>query len=566
MAAEMLIHLVGDRENSGHISRFYGHHAPVRVSVMAADDEAPWWQTGVIYQIYPRSFADSNGDGIGDLRGIIEHLGYLEWLGVGAIWVNPITASPNEDWGYDVSDYLSVHPELGTMADADELIAKAAQAGIRTIFDIVPNHTSDRHPWFEDALTNRAARFRDYYVWADPLEDGSPPNNWLSVFDGPAWEYHEPTRQFYLHNFTDAQPDLDWWNERVRDEFDDILRFWFDKGVAGFRIDVAHSVVKDRELRDNHMTTEADHPHQRKLIQQQTYSMNRPEVHDIWRRWRKLCDTYDPERILIGETFVYDLRKWAEFYGDGTDELHLCFNFPFTLGEFDPEEMKKVVRVSEQLIPPAAWPAWMASNHDVMRAMTRWCEDDLDRSRLLLLLLMTLRGTPFIYYGEEIGMPDVAIQRDRLRDPIGIKRWPNDKGRDACRSPMQWSGEPGAGFSEPGVEPWLPYGDFESVNVETQRREVDTHLGFTRHLIRSRKEVPGLVLDSYEELESPQGSWVFRRGEQTVVALNFSDDVLTVEGVEGVVRLTTAPARIDEFAPGRIDLQPLQGVVVVARG
>ncbi|MGH2749482.1 MAG: alpha-amylase family glycosyl hydrolase [Actinomycetota bacterium] len=530
---------------------------------MTPDSEL-WWQTEVLYQVYPRSFVDSNGDGVGDIRGIISKLDYLEWLGIGGLWLNPVMDSPNADWGYDISDYKGVHPELGTMADVEELIAEAAARGIKIIFDIVPNHTSEQHPWFLDALTSRDAKYRHYFVWADPKQDGSAPNNWLSVFDGPAWEWHEPTGQFYLHNFTDGQPDLDWWNEDVRSEFDEILSFWFDKGVAGFRIDVAHALIKDKELRDNLESTSEDHPRQQRLQQQQNYSMNRPEVHEIFQRWRKLSDSYDPERILIGETFVYDLDRWAEFYGSGTDELNLCFNFPFALGKFDPEAMKQVVRVSEELLPPEAWPVWMASNHDVMRAMTRWCEGDEDRSRLLIMLLLTLRGTPFIYYGEEIGMPDLELEREQLRDPVGIKRWPDDKGRDPCRTPMQWTGEEGAGFSKPGVEPWLPYGDFKRTNVAAQRDQTNSHLNYTRHLIRARKDVPGLARGTYEEIESAVGTWVFRRGDATVVALNFTDEMLTIEGVEGTVRLTTAPGRIDEHAPGRIDLQPRQGLAIVA--
>jgi alpha-glucosidase len=530
---------------------------------MTVDETLPWWMTEVLYQIYPRSFADSNGDGVGDLRGIIEKLDYLEWLGIGGIWLNPVTDSPNADWGYDVSDYKSVHPELGTMGDVEELIAEAGRRDIKIIFDIVPNHTSDQHPWFVNALTSRDAEYREYFVWADPGQDGAPPNNWTSVFDGPAWEWHEPTGQFYLHNFTDGQPDLNWWNLDVRREFEDILRFWFDKGVAGFRIDVAHSLVKDRELRDNLVTSPDDHPHQRELTQAQTYSMNRPEVHDIFKGWRELSDSYDPPRVLIGETFVYDLNKWAEFYGGGSDELNLCFNFPFALGGFEPEEMKRVVRASEELIPPDAWPVWMASNHDIMRAMTRWCDGDEDRSRLLLMLLLTLRGTPFLYYGEEIGMSDVELERDQVRDPVGIKRWPRDKGRDGCRTPMQWTDDPGGGFSEEGVEPWLPYGDLKKTNVARQRDEHDSHLNYTRHLIHARKDVPGLVDGEYEDIDSPPGTWVYRRGRATMVALNFGDDVAAIEDVEGIVRLTTAPGRIDEFAPGRIDLQPLQGVVIV---
>ncbi|MGH2790540.1 MAG: alpha-amylase family glycosyl hydrolase [Actinomycetota bacterium] len=524
----------------------------------------PWWQTEVLYQIYPRSFADSDGDGVGDINGIVERLDYLEWLGIGGIWLNPVMPSPNEDWGYDVGDYCDVHPDLGTLDDVDRLVKEADRRDMKVIFDIVPNHTSDQHEWFQDALTSRDARYRGYYVWADPKEDGGPPNNWLSVFGGPAWEWHEPTGQYYLHNFLDSQPDLDWWNEEVRDEFDRILRFWYDRGIAGFRIDVAHALIKDRALRDNLATTDDDHPHARTIEQQQTYSMNRPEVHDILRRWRKLSDAYDPQRILIGETFVYELNRWAEFYGSGTDELNLAFNFPFALGTFDVEELKQVVRTSDGIIPPEAWPVWMASNHDLGRAMSRWCKDDPERGRVLMMLLLTLRGTAFVYYGEELGMPATRLERDQLRDPVGIRPWAaGGEGRDSGRTPMQWSPKPGAGFTKAKAEPWLPFGDIEAVNVEAQRDEPDSFLEFTRSLIRLRKESSDLTDGAYVEGEGQAGMWVFRRGEKTVVALNMSDDIVTVEGLEGTVRVSTAPGRIDEYAPGRLDLQPWSGVVVV---
>lgn len=531
------------------------------MSTRRKESTRPWWQTEVFYQIYPRSFADSNGDGVGDIKGVIERIDYLEWLGIGGIWFSPVMPSPNHDWGYDVANYCDVHPELGTLEDVDRLVGEADKRGMKIIFDIVPNHTSDQHEWFRDALTSRDARYRNYYVWADPEEDGGPPNNWLSVFGGSAWEWHEPTGQYYLHNFLDTQPDLDWWNDDVRNEFDRILRFWFDRGIAGFRIDVAHGLIKDKALRDNLLTTDDDHPRARALTQQQTYSANRPEVHEILKRWRKLSDAYDPQRILIGETFVYDLTKWAEFYGSGADELNLAFNFPFALGEFDVEQLKQVVRTSDEIIPPEAWPVWMASNHDIGRAMTRWCSDDPARGRVLMMLLLTLRGTPFVYYGEELGMPATALESDQLKDPVGIRPWA-DEGRDAARTPMQWSSERGAGFITGSAEPWLPFGDFEAVNVEAQRGDPDSFLEFTRSLIWLRRESSDLTDGAYVEGEGPAGVWVFKRGEKTVVALNMSDDIATVQGVEGTVRASTAPGRIDEHAPGRLDLQPWSGVVV----
>src|SRR5688500_14662601 len=275
------------------------------------EDVAPsWWRDGVLYQIYPRSFADSDGDGIGDLRGIAAHLDHLEWLGVDGIWLNPTFPSPNEDWGYDVSDYTAVHPDLGTMADLEALIAEAGRRGIRVLLDLVPNHTSDQHAWFQDALTGRDARYRDFYVWGDPAADGGPPNNWISNFGGSAWTLHEPTGQYYLNQFLPTQPDLNWWNEELREAIDEVLEFWFDRGVAGFRIDVCHAIVKDAELRDDPEPGPDDHPHVVKRGLKQVYSMNRPELHDVLRRWRALTAARDgDEPVLAGETYVLDLEQ-----------------------------------------------------------------------------------------------------------------------------------------------------------------------------------------------------------------------------------------------------------------
>jgi len=267
-----------------------------------------WWREGVLYQLYPRSFADSNGDGVGDLPGVVDRLEHLEWLGIDGIWLNPTMPSPNADWGYDVADYFGVHPELGTLADLDRLVAEAAARGIRILLDLVPNHTSDRHPWFLEARSSRESPRRDWYVWADPKADGSPPNDWTSVFDGPAWTLDAGTGQYYLHQFLAEQPDLNWWNDRVREAFDEILRFWFARGIAGFRIDVAHSIVKDPELRDPGI---------------------QPGVHDVHRRWRALADSEEPQRILLGETHIRELEQMIAFYGTGEDELNLAFNLPF---------------------------------------------------------------------------------------------------------------------------------------------------------------------------------------------------------------------------------------------
>src|SRR5205823_4160788 len=279
-----------------------------------------WWRDGVIYQIYVRSFQDSNGDGIGDLPGVIRRLDYLQWLGVDAIWLSPITVSPDADYGYDVADYCNVQPAFGELGDVDRLIREAAERGIRVILDIVPNHSSDRHPWFTDARSGRGARHRDWYVWANPKADGGYPNNWVSAFGGPAWTRDEHTGQYYLHNFLAQQPDFNWWNSEVADAFDEIYRFWFDRGVAGFRIDVAHGIVKDRELRDNPLATKDDPPDVRALGQRMVYNIDRPEVHDVLRHWRTLADRYQPPRILLGETYVIDVRTMGRFYGNVEDQ------------------------------------------------------------------------------------------------------------------------------------------------------------------------------------------------------------------------------------------------------
>ena len=310
-----------------------------------------WWRDGVIYQIYVRSFQDSNGDGIGDLPGVIRRLDYLQWLGVDAIWLSPITVSPDADYGYDVADYCNVQPAFGDLGDVDRLIREAAERGIRVILDIVPNHSSDRHPWFTDARSGRGARHRDWYVWADPKADGGYPNNWVSAFGGPAWTRDEHTGQYYLHNFLAQQPDFNWWNSEVADAFDEIYRFWFDRGVAGFRIDVAHGIVKDRELRDNPLATKDDPPDVRALGQRMVYNIDRPEVHDVLRHWRTLADRYQPPRILLGETYVIDVRTMGRFYGIG-DELNLAFNFTFVHAPLQAAALAEVVAETE-LIRPA---------------------------------------------------------------------------------------------------------------------------------------------------------------------------------------------------------------------
>ncbi|TMD42845.1 MAG: alpha-amylase [Chloroflexi bacterium] len=471
---------------------------------------ADWWRHGVIYQVYPRSFQDSNGDGVGDLRGVINRLDYLQWLGIDAIWLTPITVSPDKDMGYDVADYCKVQSLFGDLTAVDTLIREADRRNIKVVLDIVPNHTSDQHPWFVDARSSRGAHHRDWYVWADPKPDGSPPNNWLSVFGGGAWTLDPPTGQYYLHNFLAEQPDLNWWNEEVRDEFDRIIRHWFDRGVAGFRIDVAHGIVKDRELRDNPVATDEDPPHVREHGQRNVYNMERPEVHDVLRHWRQLADRYQPPRILLGETYVLDVRTMGRFYGTG-DELHLAFNFTYIHAPFSAAALAEVVAESELVIPDVGWPVWTVSNHDVSRVMSRWCADDERKVRCALLSLLTLRGTPVLYYGDEIGMADTSIRKEDLQDPVGKRRWPLP-GRDPVRTPMPWRPGGGGGFTDPGVKPWLPLGDVDRRNVDDQRRDSGSTLSFVRDVIATSRRREGepvqgeLSLDAWEGAVCSSGS------------------------------------------------------------
>ena len=542
--------------------------APRRDEAPGAALPAAWWRDGVLYQIYPRSFADSDGDGVGDLPGVVSRLDHLAWLGVDGIWLNPTMPSPNRDWGYDVADYCAVDPALGTLADVDALVAAAGERRIRVLLDLVPNHTSDRHAWFQDALRGRDAAHRDFYVWADPGPDGEPPNNWQSSFGGSAWTLHEPTGQMYLHNFLPEQPDLNWWNEEVREAFDDILRFWFARGVAGFRIDVCHAIVKDRELRDDPHARPEDHPLVRERGLREAYSKNRPEVHDVLRRWRRVAAEEDPPRILVGETYVLDLEHLIPFYGHGDDELNLAFNFLFVHAPLAAEPMREIVEGVEARLPADAWPVYTGSNHDAGRLVTRWAGGDERRSRLALTLLLTLRGTPFLYYGDEIAMPDVPLDPAHALDPVPHRTGDRRRNRDPCRTPMQWSAEPGAGFTVSGdTRTWLPIGDAAARNVADQREDPGSTLHLVRDLIALRRARGDLRGGAYATLPAPAGAWAYRRGDGTIVALNLSDAPVTVDGVMGTVLVGTDRDRHGGTCEGRVDLAAWEGVVVhVSRG
>jgi alpha-glucosidase len=534
------------------------------VSGPPTDRDPPWWRSGLLYQVYVRSFADSNGDGVGDLPGILAHLDHLVALGIDGLWLSPVTVSPNADWGYDVADYCDVDPELGTLADLDALVEACGRVGIRVLLDLVPNHTSDRHPWFVDARRGRDAAHRDDYVWADPGRDGAPPNNWVSAFGGPAWTLDEASGQYYLHNFLPEQPDLNWWNPSVREAFEEIERFWFDRGVAGFRIDVCHMIVKDALLRDNPPATAEDPFIVQVFGQRSVYNANRPEVHDVLRSWRRLADTYDPPRLLLGETNVEDLATLVRYYGTGSDELQLGFNFPFLEAPFEADALSMVVETTESLLPPGAWPVWTGSNHDVSRLATRWAGGDAAKTRLAILMLLTLRGTPVLYQGDEIGLTDTVLEHGDLLDPVGLRYWPAYAGRDPVRTPMPWANEPGAGFCAAGVRPWLPFGDLAACNVADQVTDPGSTLAFTRDLIALRRRSPALATGARTALGAPAGVWRWQRGADTEVVLNLSDAVASVADAHGRILISTDRARDEEPVRGTVSLGAWEGVVVQA--
>ncbi len=528
----------------------------------SATASLPWWKTAVIYQIYVRSFYDTNGDGVGDLPGVIAKLDYISELGVDAIWLSPVTKSANFDWGYDTVDYYSIDPNIGTMEDFDRLIAEAGRRDIRVIFDFIPNHTSTQHPWFLDALTGTHAEYRDFYIWRSPKRDGRPPNNWKASNDGgSAWEYHSPTGQYYLHNFWKQQADLNWRNPLVMEEFDKIMRFWLDRGVAGFRLDVFNMLIKDAQFRDNPKSQKTDGVDIRLLHQRPLYNTSQPEVHTILKRWREIVDEYADGALLLGETNrVYDTRLLASFYGQ-QDELKLVFNLAFLDSPFEGHLLRDLVEKTETSLTHENWPMWTGSNHDKPRFPTRWAKGDERKIRCALLVILALRGTPVIYYGDELGMADVFVPPWRLKDPVGRKYWPIDAGRDRSRTPMPWKNQFGAGFTREDIRPWLPYGDLRVRNVELESQQKDSTLHFTRDLIALRKRDRNLHEGTYTPVHGSENVWAWRRGT-TLIAVNFSHRHHEVRDVHGKITLGTVRSREGEAVAGILHLGAWEGIIV----
>lgn len=477
-----------------------------------------WWQSGVIYQIYPWSFKDQNGDGIGDLAGIREKLDYLVWLGVDAIWISPIYPSPMADCGYDISDYCNVDPRFGTLEDFDQMLRAAHERGLKVILDYVPNHTSDQHPWFVAARSSRDNPHRDYYIWRDPAPDGGPPTNWLSEFGGSAWQWDE-SGQYYYHAYLAQQPDLNFRNPKVQAELMSVLRFWLDRGVDGFRVDTIHHLIKDDEFRDNPLNPnfkEGMPPHHRLL---RVYTTDRPEVHSAIAQMRKVLEAYD-DRVLIGEAYL-PIDRLVLYYGAELSGLHLPFNFQLLKISWDASALG-VIQQYEAALPKGAWPNWVLGNHDRSRIATRVGDA---QARVAALLLLTLRGTPTLYYGDEIGMHDVPIPPHRVRD-TWEKNVPGlGLGRDPERTPMLWSAVAGAGFSS--GEPWLPLDPNHATrNVEAQEREPDSILNLYRAILHLRRSHPALSIGSFTPFDAGQGLYAFVRAdgdERFLVLLNLSN-------------------------------------------
>jgi alpha-glucosidase len=530
--------------------------------------DALWWQKGIVYQIYPRSFKDSDGDGIGDLAGITEKLDYVHWLGVDAIWISPIYPSPMADFGYDVSDYVGIHPMFGTMTGFDRLLEKAHSLGLKVILDFVPNHSSDRHSWFLESKSSRDNPKRDWYIWHDPGPNGGPPNNWVSVFGGGGWEWDEATGQYYFHSFLKEQPDLNWRNPEVQEAMSDVLRFWLEKGVDGVRIDVVFMLFKDAQLRDNPPSV-GSRSHGKDLgqydAQQHVYDRNQPETHETLRECRRLFDSYG-ERVLIGETHLFEWDELVEYYGQG-DELHIPFNFTLIYPGWQAATFRRLVSEYEAALPPGAWPNYVLGCHDDHRIATRY---GMEQARTAAMLLLTLRGTPTIYYGEEIGMTDVDIPPDKVQDPCGQRVERLGAGRDPERTPMQWDDSPNAGFTSAGVEPWLPVApNYPTVNVAAERDSPTAMLTLYRRLIELRQISPALHSGDYHLIEDvPDDCYVYVREherQRMLVALNFSGDALRValgELGSGHLQLSTYLDGEDQIDLTDLFLRAHEGVLI----
>ncbi len=498
----------------------------------------PWWRGAVVYQIYPRSFADSDGDGIGDLTGIGRHLDHLVDLGADAVWLSPIYRSPMADFGYDVSDHCAVDPVFGDLADFDRLLAACHARGLRLLLDWVPNHTSDRHPWFLDSRSSRRSARRDWYFWRDGTPD-RPPNNWRAAFGGPAWTWDPTTSAWYLHLFLPEQPDLNWCNPEVVAAQHEVLRFWLDRGVDGFRADVVHLIGKDATLPDQppdlaDIDLVGVHDH--------------PSTHPLLRAIRSVLDSYPGERVMVGEVNLGSAELVAPYYGDG-DELPLVFNFALLYAPWDAARWAAVVAESERVLAPrGAWPVWVLSNHDQVRHRSRYGGSEA-RARVAALVLLTLRGTPFLYAGEELGLEDASVPADQRLDPGG---------RDGCRAPIPWTAEPLHGWP---ARPWLPFPPASDLrNAATEAADTRSVLGLYRRLVAGRRASPALYHGDWVLHEATPELLVYERragDDRRMVAANFGDTHCPVDFPDRgwIVEVSTDPGREGSDWDGGLDAE-----------
>ncbi len=539
----------------------------------------PWWQHAVFYEVYPRSFKDTNGDGIGDLNGITSKLDYLVDLGIDAIWITPFYPSPQVDFGYDVSDYENVDPQFGTLADFDRLVAEAHKRHIRIITDLVMNHTSDQHPFFLASRSSRNSPYRDWYIWRDP-KNGGPPNNWVSNFGPTAWTFDPRTSQYYYHFFFVETPDLNWRNPEVEKRMFQMVRFWLDRGVDGFRLDAINYLLEDPQLRDNPVLAELRPGSTTEHRQEYKYNRDLLENHEVLRRLRAFTDRYDRDRVLIGEAYAPSLEDLMRYYGPAEDEIQLPFNFFLFRQEvwdhLDAAGFRAVINDCERALR-GRWTTYVLSNHDRRRAYDRYADgqhnDEI--AKLLAMMLLTLRGSPFLYYGEEIGMVTTEPKTiEEVRDPAGKRYWPANKGRDGERTPMQWDGSPGAGFTT--GRPWLKIpSSAVTRNVAAESAEPSSILNFYRRAISLRRRSPALLDGDYMAIGEDPHVFAYRRRGQNqtmIIALNMSGETQTLRldkaALSGASRLHVAlsnrTASERQMVGEQLSLAPYEGVVLEA--
>jgi alpha-glucosidase len=536
------------------------------------DIPSDWWRGAVIYQVYPRSFCDSNGDGIGDLNGVAARLDYIASLGVDAVWLAPFYLSPMRDFGYDVADYCAVDPVFGTLADFDRLLARAHALGLKVLIDQVWCHTSDRHPWFLDSRSGRASRRADWYVWADPKPDGTPPNNWLSVFGGPAWRWEPRRRQYCLHHFLPEQPQLNLRNDAVVEAVLATARFWLGRGVDGFRLDAVDFLLHDTRLRDNppHPPPDGVIPARPFALQDHVYDMVQPEVPILLRRIRGVVDEY-PGAATLAEVSSQDgALDRVEAYTAGTEHLHMAYTLQVARRPFDRTHLSRLIADSASA-ERRGWIAWSFSNHDVERAVTRWGGDPPDRgfARLLMGLLLSLRGSACVYQGEELGLPDAKVAFADMRDPFGLAYYPEFRGRDGSRTPMPWrAAAPFAGFST--AKPWLPVAP-EHLPLSVDRQEADpgSLLWDWRRFLAWRKAHPALLRGDMAPLDAPDPLIAFRRrsaGETLIIVANTAAAPAAVPAaLLSGARPLAAPGVTPEHSAGGVTL-PRYGMLFATAG